>query len=307
MVTEAMKERLSLAKSVSLIGLIKELGYQLEETGGYYRMISPFRSESKASVDIDKRKPNKWHDRGTGKHGDVIDFVQELFSMTRGQTIDYLLKRSNIPLPEYAPLKREHNSIEITHIEPLLATNAPLLIQYLQQRHINPDIASLYLKYAQIRFPYSLKNPTRIHHCLAWGNDSGGYEFRNSFLKVSNAPKNVTTLKDMDSPYVYLFEGWPDYLTYLTMLEEQKSDGTVMVLNSISFLNVMMPFFKDKRVLYWGQNDKAGDDALDRLKKEDIYCRDLRFTFKGHKDLNLYWVSENKKKGTLSELLKREK
>lgn len=285
MVTEASKERLRLAKEVSLIGLIKELGGKLEETGGYYRMLSPFRSESKASVDIDKRRPNKWHDRGTGKHGDVIDFVQELFSLNKRDAIDYLLKRSNIPLPEYAPIKREQNSIEIVNIEALTATNAPLLIQYLVQRHIDLKIACTWLKYAQIRFPYSLKNPDRIHHCLAWANDSGGYEFRNSFLKVSNSPKNITTIKGEYS-VVSLFEGWPDYLTYLTTATIPMHQSSYIVLNSVSFLGGIIPMIRDKEIWNYGHNDRAGDSAVRLLKQEGCKVIDMRVLYRECKDLN---------------------
>lgn len=286
MVTQASRERLHQAKEVSLIGLIKELGGKLDETGGYYRMISPFRSESKASVDIDKRRPNKWTDRGTGKHGDVIDYVQELFSINKHDAIDYLLKRSNIPLPEYAPVKREQNSIEIITLQPLTETISPKLIDYLSQRKISEEVAFRWLKYATIKFPYSIKNPTREHHCLAWENDSLGFEFRNSFLKVSNSPKNITTIKG-NSDVVSLYEGWPDYLTLLSNHKIIESSDTVIVLNSVSFLGSIIPIIKDKAIAYYGQNDRAGNDAFTRLSNEcNRAVWDMRKTYAGYKDLN---------------------
>lgn len=294
------KERLVRAKEVSLIGLIKDLGYTINDSGSTYSMISPFRGENEGSFKIDKRRPTKFRDYGNGKRGDVIDFVQELFSMNRKDAIDYLLKRSNIPLPVYEPIKRDRKSIEILSITDTFSTE---LRKYLISREISIEVAQKWLKCAVIKFPYSTINPEQEHTVLAWRNDSGGYEFRGGKIKLSNAPKNVTTIKN-NGECLYMFEGWPDYLTYLTMIGVMQCDATAIILNSISFLNVIIPFITDKRVLYWGQNDTAGDKALATLKENNIITRDLRFTFKGYKDLNDYWRAKQKKKGFLSEILK---
>jgi len=294
------KERLTLAKSVSLIGLIKELGYPLSENGSYYSMLSPFRSEGQGSFKIDKRRPHKWRDFGNGKRGDVIDFVQELFPMNRREAMDYLLKRSNIPLPEYTPIKRDRKSIEILSITDTFSTE---IRKYLISREISIEVAQKWLKQAVIKFPYSTINPDQEHTVLAWCNDSGGYEFRGGKIKLSNAPKNITTIQK-NTTEINLFEGWPDYLTFLTILKKEEHSSTCIILNSVSFLEIMIPFLKDHSVFYWGQSDVAGDKAYARLKEEGIYVHDRRNYFYGYKDLNDYWRAKQKKKGFLSELLK---
>lgn len=295
-------ERLNLAKSVSLIGLIKELGYDLHEDGSYYSMLSPFRSEGQSSFKIDKRRPHKWHDFGNGKKGDVIDYVQELFSYDKKQAIDYLLGKMNVPLPVYEPIKRERNSIEIVSVTD---TFSPELRKYIIRREISIEVAEKWLKQAIIRFPYSPINPEQEHKVLAWKNDSGGYEFRGGRIKLSNAPKNITTIKGSNSNVVSLYEGWPDYLTHLTMHNILNMSDTVIVLNSVSFLGSILPMIKDKAIAYYGQNDKAGDKAFDVLNTECTKAVwDMRKTYQGYKDLNDSWVAKQKKKGFLSEILK---
>lgn len=295
------KERLNRAKEVSLIGLIKDLGYTINDSGSTYSMISPFRGENEGSFKIDKRRTTKFRDYGNGKRGDVIDFVQELFSMNRRDAIDYLLKRSNIPLPVYEPIKRDRKSIEIIAITD---TFSPEMRKYIIGREISIEVAQKWLKQAVIKFPYSPINPNQEHTVLAWRNDSGGYEFRGGKIKLSNSPKNVTTINQNKYSEVNLFEGWPDFLTYLTMTQQTVSNETCIILNSVSFLEIMIPFLDKRIVYYWGQNDTAGDKALSRIKEAGIIYTDKRKYFKGYKDLNDYWRAKQKKKGFLSEILK---
>jgi hypothetical protein len=296
-------DRLAKAKEVPLIGLIRELGYTLSEDGSYYSMFSPFRSEGQGSFKIDKRKPSKWKDFGNNKGGDCIDFVQELFSMNKKDAIDYLLKRTNnIDLPVYEPVKRDRKSIEVLSISDKFC---PELRKYIIHREISIEVAQKWLKQATIRFPYSPINPEKEHIVLAWRNDSGGYEFRGGRIKLSNAPKNVTTIKGTENTNkVLLFEGFPDYLTYLTINNFKKEVDSALILNSASFLEVMIPFLKGKEIKYWGQTDIAGDKALQRLKEEGITVQDFRIHYFPCKDLNDWWVAKNKKKGFLSQILK---
>jgi hypothetical protein len=48
-----------------------------------------------------------------------------------------------------------------------------------------------------------------------------------------------------------------------------------------------MPFLKDKAIAYYGQNDRAGDDAFARLTNEcNRAVWDMRKCYAGYKDLN---------------------
>ncbi len=300
------KERLRQAKDISLIGLIKELGYKLDSDGSYYSMLSPFRSEGQGSLKINKSTTDKWRDYGNGKHGDVIDFVRELFSLSVNEAVDYLLKKSIISLPEYAPVKQDVKAIEIKAVEPL---SDPGLIDYITGRKIGLNQAKTYLKQARICFPNG-KNPQREYLVIAWANNSGGYEFRNGFFKIGNAPKDVTNIEGRfaNTEYlneVFLFEGWPDFLSYLTYFNCVEMRGNAIILNSISFLEVIIPFIKDKEVVYYGQNDTASNKAYTRLTETCNYVIDRREIYLGYKDFNDFLCGKpiKKKIKSISEML----
>jgi hypothetical protein len=300
---ESYKERLQEAKSVSLLGLIAELGYKMTSTGSYWIMLSPFRSEGKGSFDIDKRKPNKWVDRGSGKHGDVIDFVQELFHYSQKEAIDFLLKdkqsKYNVSLPEYEAIKDTRKSIDILGINKI---TDPSLIDYIASRHISLEIAEKWLSQLTICFPRG-KRPEQNHIVWGWKNDSGGYEMRNRWKKISNSPKNITTIKGQSPTIdkVLIFEGSPDFFSYLTFFTLERPMCNSIVLNTISFLSSILPMIEDKKVEYWGQNDKAGDRAWKIIKKNCALSCDKRFVFEGYKDFNEFLIQDSEKK--LSKML----
>jgi hypothetical protein len=284
MVSESSKERLRLAKSISLIGLIKELGYTLEETSGYYRMTSPFRSEGNPSFDINKRKVDKWRDRGTNQKGDVVDFVKELFHYNTHDAINYLLEKRQIAIPVYESVKRDLDSILITHVGDIIS---PALIDYLAERRISLKVAHKWLVELKIQFPYG-KYPERITTILGFKSDSGGYEMRNRFLKVCNSPKNVTTIKgDSDYKGIAVYEGSFSFLSHATIVGDAPMGGDAVVLNSLSFLPQMLSFW-DKSIPIFGflDNDDAGDKATQSIIDAGFNLTDMRYGYKDFNDLN---------------------
>jgi len=296
------KERLAKAKDISLIGLIKELGGELHDTGSYLRMLSPFRSEGEPSFYIDKRKPNKFIDRGGGQRGDVVDYIGFLFNFSRKESIDYLLQRSNIPLPEYAPVKRDRESIEIVRELPIIS---PCLIDYLAERKISLKTANKWLVELEIRFPYG-KLPDRITKVLGFKSDSGGYEMRSKFLKVCNAGKNVTTINLMpDTKAISVYEGFFSFISHMQDIDPMGENSCSVVLNSLSFLPQMLSFWGDRYEIFgYLDNDPAGDKASQLIKDSVSSYTDMRIGYEGYNDLNdKICGKEQKKKGYLSEII----
>ena len=296
---EIAKERLQEAKKVSLIGLIKELGYKLDSNGSYYTMLSPFNSESKGSFVIDKKRTHKFIDYSAQKKGDVLDFVKELFSYNHNEAVDYLLKRTNIPIPKYEPVKEDVERIKIESMEDLVDAR---LIEYLEGRKISINIAQRYLKQALISFPNG-KNPDRKYLVCAFKNNSGGYEFRNGFFKIGNSPKDVTNIKgDVQDDHVWVFEGFPDFLSYLTHKELKTPPCNVKILNTISFLGAILPFIQDKNVFYIGQNDSSGNKAWVKIKESCLNSLDMRHFYREYKDYNDF-ICGKKKVKTIKQIL----
>jgi hypothetical protein len=296
MTLDEQKDRLQRARKVSIYSFLSGIGIKPEtETGSYYLYNSPLRSESKASFNVSKSK-NSWRDYGNGQKGDLPDLVMQMYSKSLHGAIDIILGTPQKPEMEFKPIEKLKDAIEITHVGAIDNTISLYLIQYLYSRQIPLELAKIWLKHASIRFPYSIKNPTREYHCLAWINDSKGYELRNNFLKVSNSPKNITTILSGNDGAIHLYEGWPDFLSYLAFYNIDSPPHKTIVLNSISFLGAILPMLQNKVVVYWGQSDKAGEKAYRTLKNEGITVVDKRFIFKGYKDMNQFLIENSKKK-----------
>jgi hypothetical protein len=290
------KQRLAEAKKKSLVELLRKEGYAIEEMGSYYRCLSPLRHEGNGSFDIAK-KTGRWRDRGkdvkTGS-GDIIDFVMQYKSLSHREAVDFLLGDDTMDIPVYVPEKREREAIEILSVKEL---SSQYLTDYISSRLINPEVASLYLKELLIRFPYSQKDPVKEHTVLGFKNDSGGYEMRSRYRKVSNSPKNITTVRGVfDGNSWDLHESWPDFLSYLTYYGYTRPEYNTIILNSISFLGAVLPMLQGKVVRYFGQNDSAGDKGYRRLRNEGIVVTDKRFIFRGYKDFNIFLVKTSQNK-----------
>lgn len=272
--------RIAKAKDVDLVAFMSKLGFDpVIETGSLCTYYSPLRSEKVASFTVSK-KSNSFYDYGLRSGGDILDLVQQLEKVNLPKALDIVLGQEHIQKREPKPLQEQEPAIKIHAVKPIIS---PELRHYLTERKISPEIAIKWLVELEISFTYG-KHPERIYHVLGWRNDSLGFEMRNGFFKISNSPKNITTIKGSVHDRVLLFEGWPDYLTYLSMWGEQPYD--TIVLNSVSFLPIVIPMIRGKVVHSYLDNDTAGDDAVALLKTESFKVIDCRLAYKGNKDLN---------------------
>jgi len=277
-----LSDRIAKAKDIDLVAFMAKIGFDpVVETGSLCTYYSPLRSEQVASFVVSK-KSNKWHDFGTRENGDVLDLVQQMEGVNLPKALDIVLGQEHIQKREQKPLQEQEPAIKIHAIRPIISSS---LMSYLIQRKISLDIAKKWLKELDISFTYG-KHPDKVYTVLGWRNDSSGFEIRTSFFKLSNSPKNITTIKGSVHDRVLLFEGWPDYLTYLSMWGEQPYD--TIVLNSVSFLPSIIPMIRGKIIHSYLDNDAAGDDAVALLRTESFKVIDCRISYKGNKDLNEY-------------------
>lgn len=289
------------AKSIDLETLLDHLGAKPDKVKGdevwYY---SPLRVENTPSFHI---KPSKriWFDFGIGKGGDVIDFAQSYLALN-GRPSDvtdalkwlasYVPVNDNTP-PRKAPNKKDDSSsFELVRIGKI---EHPALISYIHERAFDPVLALVNLKEAHIR----KYGEDKTYFGLAFANDNGGYEFRNKFFKSTIGKKGLTTIKGSNQPSntVHVFEGFSDYLTYLTMIERPEPHDDAIVLNSLSFHPLMVEKLAGRQgqVLTWYDNDKAGrqktTDLADQLKASQLKHRDMAHVYQGFNDLNDYVMS----------------
>jgi hypothetical protein len=163
----------------------------------------------------------------------------------------------------------------------------PGLLGYLRERCINIDTARLHCREVH----YNVNG--KPYFAVGFGNDAGGYELRNKYFKGCTS-KDVTTLKAENLiNSCQLFEGFMDYLSFLTLKNWQHSKADVIVLNSVSNLlkvkNSLNPY---ESVSAFLDNDDAGKRAVQELQSVCKNVSDQSGFYTKHKDLNDYLRSK---------------
>ncbi|MCE9424803.1 toprim domain-containing protein, partial [Bacteroides fragilis] len=133
------------------------------------------------------------------------------------------------------------------------------------------------------------------YFAVGFPNRSGGYEIRNKFFKGCIAPKDITHIRqEQTKETCYLFEGFMDYLSFLTLRlercpERPELDGQdYIVLNSTASLSkAIHPLGDYEHIHCFLDNDKAGTEAVQELREEyGMRIRDASHIYGGYNDLN---------------------
>ena len=289
------------AKEIKLADYLQSLGYTpVKQQGKSLWYKSPLRNETDASFKVNTEL-NQWYDFGIGKGGNIIALAAELF---HSENVAYLLERIAERTPYIRPAsfsfgeQKSHNrSFQGVQVSEL---SLPALIDYLRDRGINIELAKRECK--ELRF----ENNGKPYFAIGFPNIAGGYELRNRYFKGCLAPKDITHIRHDGEPRTacYLFEGFMDYLSFLTMRvnnhpEESRTDEQdYMVLNSVTNLSkaeqLLRPY---SRIGCFLDNDQAGQTAYENLKKLfGDKLRDMSKHYAGHKDLNEYLCHRNQAK-----------
>ena len=167
--------------------------------------------------------------------------------------------------------------------------SSPALFSYLRQRGINTELAKR--ECCEVRY----QTDGKPYFAVGFPNRSGGYEIRNKFFKGCIAPKDITHIRQGQTKETcYLFEGFMDYLSFLTLRlekcpERPELDGQdYIVLNSTSNLSkAIRPLGGYERIHCFLDNDKAGMEAVQELREEyGMRIRDASHIYGGYNDLN---------------------
>lgn len=176
--------------------------------------------------------------------------------------------------------------------------NHEALKSYLQSRGIDLGIGECECK--EIHYTCNKKG----YFAIAFPNIANGYEIRNPYFKGCIAPKDISIIRESDRSKVHcccLFEGFMDYLSYLTLVKLgriTKGDESMdyIVLNSASNVSrAIEPIKKYKVIHCYLDNDDAGRRVVDSLhellgdKVQDMFA-----PYPLYKDLNDFL--RNKKK-----------
>jgi hypothetical protein len=178
------------------------------------------------------------------------------------------------------PQQTNDNSFIIQNIIPI---THPKLIEWVQQRKIDLALAKQYCK--EVHY----ENQSGQFFSVGFRNDRGGYELSSpTGFKGCYSPKDVKTYRN-DSNLCLVFEGFWDFLSYLTIKKIEKTKHDVAVLNSVANIQKAMSFLKKHRVIYtYLDNDDAGRKATELIKSinSTVYNRSSQFA--EYNDLNDY-------------------
>ena len=283
---------------ISIRQYLENKGINPAKDRGYYGMYSsPFRKDTNPSFKVDYGK-DLWHDFGTGEGGSIIDLVMKLENCSLAEAFQKLddnsfsFHRDNIITPTI--LTVQEPAIKIQQIAPLTHI---ALFSYLKERSIDINIAKRYC--SEVHYFVAEKT----YFAVGFQNDAGGYELRNKYFKGSITPKNISTINN-SSDSVMVFEGFMDFLSYLSMKQNPSPTIDTVILNSTANLSKAIPFIQSHRTVHtFLDNDEAGRKSLANLHNilTSSEVVDHSASYKNYKDLNEYWQANHNLKNKVAE------
>jgi len=297
-------------KAIPIADFLQSRNVKSKTINGKVLFSAPYRNDPNPSMLIDSA--NRWHDFGTGEGGDIIDLVRKINNCDF-HTAAQLLRVNTAPAMNIVkptiptPVHNSTSSMTILNVTPIWHK---ALLDYLQERNIDIDIAKRYCK----QITYRANGST--YFGIGFRNNSGGYELRNKLFKgctskditIINSNKSITS----DSKCM-VFEGFMDYLSHLTMLkhnvnpfpQNENNNTSYLILNSLSNISKAKAFIeKHPTVVLCLDNDSAGKQAVkvvgNMLKSGQQTLKDLSVVYAKHKDLNDYLKTLPKVKQSLS-------
>ena len=279
-------------KQIPIADYLHSLGYSpVKQQGNGLWYKSPLREEHEPSFKVNTDR-NLWYDFGVGKGGNIIALAKELYC---SDSLPYLLNRIAEQTPHVRPVsfsfpqRRAEPSFQ--HLEVRDLTH-PALLRYLEGRGINIELAKRECK--ELHFT----NNGRPFFAIGFPNIAGGYEVRNSFFKGCIAPKDITHIRQQGGQrcMCYLFEGFMDYLSFLTIRVENNPQHPRLDTQDYIILNSVSNLAKAESILEtytqvgcFLDNDTAGRNTCTKLKEKfGERLLDKSMYYREYKDLNDY-------------------
>lgn len=277
-------------KNVFIADYLQSIGITpCRQQGNNLWYYSPFRNETEASFKVNLAR-NEWYDFGTGKGGDILKFVMErcgtndvsqALHIISGEMPKITANSFSFHPQEVLP------AFEYIQIKPLVN---PSLLQYLNERKIHLSLAQAACKEVHFKFK------DKPYFCIGFENDLGGYELRNKYYQGGLSPKTITAVRN-NNDACCIFEGFMDYLSFLTLLRKRNPDAfntnkwDYIILNSVSNVSKAIDIISGYKKKYcYLDNDKAGiavfKEIQNKCNSSSIWNMSANYT--EYKDLNDY-------------------
>jgi len=289
------EEDLSRIKRYPIVEYLERKGIKpVRRTPAYALYRSPLREETHPSFKVDTQK-NLWIDYAEGKGGSIIDLCMRLEGCTLSEAIRHLGQnapdkgtycfRNNFTQNNFQPTiaaNRARRLIEISDTLP------PYLQEYLRkERCIDLEKAAPFLK----SINYEVRG--QRYQAIGFANLSGGYELRdNHSFKGTIAPKDITPIFTDRAEPVCIFEGFMDFLSFLSMKE--KVGSHCLVMNSVANVGRCIRYLRERHITVlraFLDNDDAGRRTLGTFIEAGFLVEDMAVHYQGCKDLNEFHVN----------------
>ena len=264
------EEDLSLIKRYSIVEYLERKGIRpVRRTPAYAMYRSPLREETHPSFKVDTEK-NLWIDYAEGRGGSIIDLYMRLEDCTLSEAIyrlgqnasEYIVPSSSSPKRETSISPKQTENTMASGTRRLISisdTLPPHLQEYLtKERCIDLEKATPFLKCIS----YEVRG--RRYEAIGFANSSGGYELRDNHLfKGTVAPKDITPIFENKTQPVCLFEGFMDFLSFLSMKGEVTNQ--CLVMNSVSNVARSIHYLNERNITSvraFLDNDDAGRKAV---------------------------------------------
>ena len=289
------EEDLSLIKRYPIVEYLERKGIKpVRKTPTYAMYRSPLREETHPSFKVDTEK-NLWIDYAEGRGGSIIDLCMRM----EGCTLSEAIRRLGQNAPDNGTSSFLNDFVP-NNSQPVMAVNGarrlieisdtlpPHFQEYLTKvRCINLEKAMPFLKCIS----YEVRG--RRYQAIGFANLSGGYELRDDkTFKGTIAPKDITPIFTDRAEPVCLFEGFMDFLSFLSMKEEITNH--CLVMNSVSNVARTIRYLNDRHLTHiraFLDNDEAGRRTVQDFIKAGFHVEDMNIHYKDFKDLNEYHVS----------------
>ena len=298
------EEDLSLIKRYPIVAYLERKGINpVRRTPAYALYCSPLREETHPSFKVDTQK-NLWIDYAEGRGGSIIDLCMRLEGCTLSEAICRLGQTASFDTAcNYAEPSKEkayssNGSVRLPKEEMANGARARRLIdvsdtlplhlqEYLTKvRCINLVKALPFLK----SISYEVRG--RRYEAIGFANFSGGYELRDdNMFKGTIAPKDITPIFEDKAQPVCLFEGFMDFLSFLSMKGEVSNQ--CLVMNSVSNVARSIHYLNERNITSvraFLDNDDAGRKAVQEFVNTGFKVEDMAVYYGDFKDLNDFHV-----------------
>lgn len=273
------------------------------ERNGYGMYLSPLREERTPSFKVNYQK-DLWYDFGIGEGGTLLTLVMRLERCDSREAVRRLQngEKRNAgsvslspgvgerpaaggPLPVLRPA-----AVPAIRILSDASLRHPALVGYLASRGIVPSVAAAFCR--EVRYEVN----GRAFFAIGFRNDAGGWELRSARFKGGSSPKHITTI-DNRSDTVIAFEGFMDFLAYLSLKHPERLRIDAAVLNSVVNLPKAIPFLSRHPVIHaFFDNDEAGrkttSDLIRLCPRSQVI--DHAQLYQNYKDLNDFWITRRR-------------